>query len=160
VREKFACRACEKITQPPAPPSLLAMILGAKFGNHQPLLRQSEVYAREGIDLDVSTLAGWVGACTATLSPLSPLVALIRDHVLAAERIHGDATKVPVLATGKTIMGRLWTYVRDHRPFGGLAPPAAIFHYSRDRRDEHPNRHLAGYVGVLQADRRHCRSQP
>lgn len=159
VREKFACRACERITQPPAPfhpiargragPNLLAMILDAKFGNHQPLNRQSEVYAREGVDLDVSTLADWVGACTATLSPL---VALIRDHVLAAGRIHGDDTRVPVLATGKTITGRLWTYVRDDRPFGGTAPPAAIFYYSRDRRGEHPNRHLAGYDGILQAD--------
>lgn len=159
VREKFVCRACETITQPPAPfhpiargragPNLLAMILDAKFANHQPLNRQSEMYAREGIDLDVSTLADWVGACTATLSPL---VALIRDHVLAAERIHGDDTTVPVLAKGKTVTGRLWTYVRDDRPFGGPAPPAAIFYFSRDRRGEHPNRHLAGYSGILQAD--------
>jgi transposase len=159
VREKFACRACETITQPPAPfhpiargragPNLLAMILDAKFGNHQPLNRQSEMYAREGIDLDVSTLADWVGACTATLSPL---VALIRDHVLAAERIHGDDTTVPVLAKGKTVTGRLWTYVRDDRPFGGTAPPAAIFYFSRDRRGEHPSRHLTGYGGILQAD--------
>jgi transposase len=159
VREKFVCRACETITQPPAPfhpiargragPNLLAMILDAKFANHQPLNRQSEMYAREGIDLDVSTLADWVGACTATLSPL---VALIRDHVLAAERIHGDDTTVPVLAKGKTVTGRLWTYVRDDRPFGGPAPPAAIFYFSRDRRGEHPNRHLAGYDGILQAD--------
>jgi transposase len=126
VREKFVCRACETITQPPAPfhpiargragPNLLAMILDAKSSNHQPLNRQSEMYAREGIDLDVSTRADWVSACTATLSPL---VALIRDHVLAAERIHGDDTTVPVLAAGKTITGRLWTYVRDDRPFGG-----------------------------------------
>jgi transposase len=159
VREKFVCHACETITQPPAPfhpiargragPNLLAMILDAKFGNHQPLNRQSEIYAREGIDLDVSTLADWVGACTATLSPL---VALIRDHVLAAGRIHGDDTTVPVLAKGKTITGRLWTYVRDDRPFGGTAPPAAIFYFSRDRRGEHPNRHLTGYSGILQAD--------
>jgi transposase len=159
VREKFLCRACETINQPPAPfhpiargragPNLLAMILDAKFGNHQPLNRQSEVYAREGIDLDVSTLADWVGACTATLSPL---VALIRDHVLAAERIHGDDTTMPVLAKCKTITGRLWTYVRDDRAFGGTSPPAAIFHFSRNRRGEHPNRHLSGYSGILQAD--------
>ena len=159
VREKFACRACERITQPPAPfhpiargragPNLLAMILDSKFGNHQPLNRQSEVYAREGIDLDVSTLADWVGACTAMLNPL---IALIRNHVLAAERIHGDDTTVPVLAKGQTVTGRLWTYVRDDRPFGGSAPPAAMFYYSRDRRGEHPNRHLAGYGGILQAD--------
>lgn len=159
VREKLVCRGCETITQPPVPfhpiargragPNLLAMVLDAKFGNHQPLNRQSETYAREGIDLGVSTLADWVGACTATLSPL---VALIRDHVLSAERIHGDDTTVPVLAKGKTVTGRLWTYVRDDRPFGGPAAPAAMFYFSRDRRGEHPNRHLAGYTGILQAD--------
>jgi len=94
-------------------------------------------------------MADWVGACTATLAPL---VALIRAHVLAAGRIHGDDTTVPVLAKNKTTTGRLWTYVRDDRPFGGPAPPAAVFHYSPDRRGEHPQRHLAGYAGVLQAD--------
>src|SRR4030081_2175575 len=140
VREKFTCRSCEKITQPPAPfhviargragASLLAMILYAKFGEHQPLNRQSDSYSRQGIDLDVSTLADWVGACTATLTPL---VELIRRHVFAAERIHGDDTTVPVLAKGKTITGRLWVYVRDDLPFGGRAPPGAIFHYSPDR---------------------------
>ena len=71
---------------------------------------------------------------------------------LAAERLHGDETTVPVLAQSKTITGRLWTYVRDDKPFGGPAPPAAIFHYSRDRTGEHPCRHLAGYAGILQAD--------
>lgn len=83
---------------------------------------------------------------------LSPLVALIRHHVLAAERTHGDDTTVPVLAKGKTVTGRLWTSVRDDRPFGGPAPPAAMFYFSRDRRGEHPPRHLAGYGGILQAD--------
>jgi transposase len=125
------------------------MILDAKFANHLPLNRQSEAYAREGIDLDVSTLADWVGACAATLAPL---FILIRTHVMAAERLHGDDTTVPVLAKGKTITGRLWIYVRDDRPFGGPAPPAAIFYYSRDRRGDHPQRHLAGYRGILQAD--------
>ena len=159
VREKFTCRACETITQPPAPfhpiargragPELLATILEAKFGQHLPLNRQSETFAREGIELDTSTLADWVGACTATLAPL---VALIRAHVLAAERLHGDDTTVPVLAKGKTTTGRLWTYVRDDRPFAGPAPPAALFHYSPDRRGEHPQRHLAAYAGILQAD--------
>src|SRR3984957_5818233 len=151
VREKFPCRPCETITQPPAPfhpisrgragPNLLAMILDAKFANHLPLNRQSETYAREGVDLDVSTLADCVVACPATLAPL---VALIRAHVMAADRLHGDDTTVPVLAKGKTSTGRLWTYVRDDRPFGGAAAPAAIFHYSRDRAGEHPNRHLTG----------------
>ena len=159
VREKFTCRTCETITQPPAPfhpiargragPELLAMILEAKFGQHLPLNRQSETYAREDIHLDVSTMADWVGACTAALAPL---VALIRAHVLRAARIHGDDTTVPVLAHGETITGRLWTYVRDDRPFGGPAPPAALFHYSRDRGGEHPRQQLADYAGILQAD--------
>jgi transposase len=134
VREKFTCRSCEKMTQPPAPfhpiargragANLLAMILEAKFGQHLPLNRQSETFAREGIELDVSTLADWVGACSGTLAPL---VTLIRTHVMAAARLHGDDTTVPVLAKGKTVTGRLWTYVRDDRPFAGPAPPAAIF---------------------------------
>jgi transposase len=159
VREKFTCRSCEKITQPPAPfhpiargragAGLLAMILHGKFGNHLPLNRQSEGFAREGIDLDVSTLADWVGACAAALSPL---VALIRAHVLGAARIHGDDTTVPVLAKTRTTTGRLWTYVRDDRPFGGQDPPAALFYYSPDRDGAHPNRHLAAYAGILQAD--------
>jgi transposase len=159
VREKFSCRVCETITQPPAPfhpiargragAGLLAMILHGKFGNHLPLNRQSESFAREGIDLDVSTLADWVGACTTTLAPL---VDLIRAHVLGAARIHGDDTTVPVLAKMKTRTGRLWTYVRDDRPFGGPLPPAAIFYYSSDREGVHPNRHLASYTGILQAD--------
>lgn len=159
VREKLACRSCETITQPPAPyhpiargragANLLATVLHAKFAEHQPLNRQSAGFAREGIDLSVSTLADWIGACTATLSPL---VALIRAHVLAGERIHGDDTTVPVLASPKTVTGRLWAYVRDDRPFGGPAPPAVIFAYSRDRGGAHPCRHLAGYAGILQAD--------
>src|ERR1051325_2556165 len=132
-----------------AGPSLLATILSAKFGEHQPLNRQSESYAREGIDLDVSTLADWVGACTASLAPL---VELIRRHVFAAERLHGDDTTVPVLAKGKTITGRVWVYVRDDRPFAGPGPPAVAFFYSRNRNGEHPARHLSGYAGILQAD--------
>jgi transposase len=159
VREKFSCRSCETITQPAAPfhpiargragANLLATIMHGKFGEHQPLNRQSERFAREGIELSVSTLADWVGACTAALAPL---VLLIRAHVLAAERLHGDDTTVPVLAKHKTRIGRLWTYVRDDRPFGGAAAPAAMFFYSRDRGGEHPARHLAGYAGILQAD--------
>jgi transposase len=159
VREKLTCRSCERISQPPAPfhviprgragPGLLAMILHAKFALHQPLNRQSESYAREGIELDVSTLADWVGACTATLEPLHEL---IRRHVLAAERVHGDDTIVPVLAKRRTVKGRLWAYVRDDRPFGGPDPPAAVFFYSRDRGAVHPNAHLADYTGILQAD--------
>jgi transposase len=159
VREKFSCRSCETITQPPAPfhpiargragPDLLATIMFAKFGEHQPLNRQSERFALEGIDLSVSTLADWVGAC---VSALSPLVALIAAHVLAAERLHGDDTTVPVLARGKTITGRVWVYVRDDLPFGGRAPPGAIFYYSPDRGGKHPCSHLKNYAGILQAD--------
>src|SRR5262245_11544845 len=159
VREKFSCRSCETITQPPAPfhaiargfagPSLLAMMLVEKYANHQPLNRQSEQYAREGIELSVSTMADHVGACAATLMPLHEL---IKAHVFAAERIHGDDTTVPVLAKGKCRTGRIWTYVRDDRPFGGEAPPAAVFFYSSDRASIHPEQHLAGYCGILQAD--------
>ena len=159
IREKFTCRSCERIAQPPAPfhpiargragAGLLAMVLFGKYGLHLPLNRQSEGFAREGIELDVSTLADWVGACAAALSPL---VELIRCHVLNAQRIHGDDTTVPVLAKGKTITGRLWTYVRDDRPFGGPDPPAAVYAYSRNRDGEHPRRHLAEYAGILQAD--------
>ena len=159
VREKFSCRNCETITQPPAPfhvtprglfgPSFLAMVLFEKFGAHQPLNRQRDRYAREGVDLSLSTLADQVGACAAALMPL---YLLIEAHVLVAERLHGDDTTVPVLAKTKTDMGRIWTYVRDDRPFGGPAPPAAIFHYSRDRRGEHPVGHLRNWAGILQAD--------
>src|SRR5215217_7540974 len=150
VREKFSCRDCEKISQAPAPfhviprgwagPSLLAMILFEKYGQHQPLNRQAERYAREGVPLSLSTLADQVGACVAVLAPL---LRRVEGHVFAAERLHGDDTTVPVLAKGKTITGRLWTYVRDDRPFAGPDPSAAMFYYSRDRSGEHPTRHLA-----------------
>ena len=143
VRERFSCRQCETISQPPAPfhvtsrgfagPNLLAMVLFEKFGQHQPLNRQSERYAREGIDLSLSTLADQVGACAAALRPL---YALIEGHVMGADRLHGDDTTVPILAKGRTETGRVWAYVRDDRPFGGQAPPAALFYASRDRRRE------------------------
>jgi transposase len=159
VREKFSCRTCEAITQPPAPshpiargrggPGLLAHILFAKYGLHLPLNRQSETYVREGINLDVSTLADWVGACAATLRPL---VLLIRAYVFAAERIHADDTPVKVKAKGQCRTGRLWTYVRDDRPFSGADPPAAVFFYSPDRSGKHPEEHLASYAGLMQAD--------
>jgi transposase len=159
VREKFTCRDCEKISQAPSPfhviprgwagPSLLAMILFEKFGQHQPLNRQVERYAREGVPISLSTAADAVGAgCTV----LDPLLRLIEAHVMAAERLHGDDTTVPVLALGKCDVGRCWTYVRDDRPFGGTGPPAAMFYYSRNRRGEHPQLHLANYAGILQAD--------
>jgi transposase len=159
VREKFSCRDCEAISQPPAPfhvtprgwagPSLLAMMVFEKFGQHQPLNRQAERYAREGVPLSLSTLADQVGACCAVLAPL---LRRLEAHVFAAARLHGDDTPVPVLARGKTETGRLWTYVRDDRPFGGEAAPAALFYYARDRGGEHPRAHLADYAGLLQAD--------
>ncbi|RWF33252.1 MAG: IS66 family transposase [Mesorhizobium sp.] len=159
VREKFTCRECEKISQPPASfhvtprgfagPNLLAMVLFEKFAQHQPLNRQSERYAREGVDLSRSTLADQVGACAVALKPVH---ALIEAHVLAADRLHADDTTVPILAKGKTDTGRIWTYVRDDRPFGGQSPPAALYYASRDRRQEHPERHLRNFTGILQAD--------
>ena len=159
VREKFSCRDCETIDQAPAPfhvvprgwagPNLLAMILFEKYGQHQPLNRQAERYAREGVPLSLSTLADQVGTCCSVLQPLHQR---LQAHVLAAERLHGDDTTVPVLAKGKTVPGRCWTYVRDDRPFGGRAPPAALFFYSRDRSGDHPQQHLAAWSGVLQAD--------
>ncbi len=159
VREKFTCRDCESISQAPAPfhviprgwagPSLLAMIVFEKFGQHQPLNRQAERYAREGVPLSLSTLADQVGACVGVLAPIFER---LQAHVFSAERLHGDDTTVPVLAKGKTDTARLWTYVRDDRPFSGKAPPAAVFYYSRDRAGEHPERHLANYAGILQAD--------
>jgi transposase len=143
VREKFSCRDCEKISQTPAPfhciprawagPSLLAMIMFEKFGQHQPLNRQAERYALEGVPIALSTMADAVGA---VCSALDPLRRLVEAHVMAAERLHGDGTTVPVLAMDTIDTARLWTYVRDDKPFGGVGPPAAIFYYSRDRRGE------------------------
>src|ERR1700741_3077244 len=159
VREKFTCRDCEKISQAPAPfhviprgwagANLLAMILFEKFGQHQPLNRQAERYAREGVPISLSTLADQVGAGCAALDPV---LRRVEAHVMAAERLHGDDTTVPVLAKGKTDTGRCWVYVRDDRPYGGHGPPAAMFYYSRDRKGEHPQRHLARYAGLFQAD--------
>jgi transposase len=159
VREKVSCRCCEAVSQPPAPshpiargragPNLLALVLAAKYGQHLPLTRQSAIYAREGVEIDVSTLADWVGSST---TALVPMVLAIRAHVFAAARLHGDDTTVPVLATGRTRTGYLWGYVRDDRPFGGPDPPAVAFFYSPDRKGEHPERHLASFAGILQAD--------
>ena len=159
VRERLACRTCDTIIQAPAPShpiargragsQLLADVLFGKYGAHLPLNRQSDIYANEGVDLDVSTLADWVGASAATLKPLRDA---IESHVLAADRIHADDTTVPVLARGKCRTGRLWAYVRDDKPFGGGAAPAALLHYSPNRDGEHPETHLARYTGLMQAD--------
>ena len=161
VRPKLSCRACETIAQAPAPslpiyrglagPGLLAHVLVAKYCDHQPLYRQAEIYARDGIDLERSTLADWVGQ-TARL--MRPLVEAVGAHVMAADRVHADDTTVPVLDPGRghTKTGRLWCYVRDDRPFGGPAPPAVLYHYSPDRKGEHPREHLSSFRGILQAD--------
>ncbi len=159
VRERFSRRDCENINQAPAPfhviprgwagPSLLAMIMFEKFGQHQPLNRQAERYAREGAPLSLSTLADQVGA---RASVPRPIFDLLQTHVLAAARLHGDDITVPVLAKGKTDTARCWRYLRDDKPFGGADPPAAVFYYSRDRSGEHPRRHLSTFAGILQAD--------
>jgi len=161
LRPKFSCRRCESITQAPMPslpiergrpgPGLLAHVLVSKYADHLPLYRQSEIYAREGIDLERSTLGDWVGATSALLASL---VEALRKDVMASDVLHGDDTPVPVLApgTGKTKTGRLWTYVRDERPHGGERPPAAAFFYSPDRKGERPRDHLKSFKGVLHAD--------
>jgi transposase len=161
VRPKFACAGCESVVEAPAParpidrglpgPGLLAHVLVSKYGDHLPLYRQSQIYAREGVDLDRSTLAGWVGAASELLTPL---VDRISKHVLAAAKIHADDTPAPVLApgNGKTRTGRLWTYVRDDRPAGFSTARAVWFAYSEDRKGEHPRRHLKNFKGALQAD--------
>jgi hypothetical protein len=125
------------------------MVLFEKFGQHQPLNRQAERYAKEGVDISLSTLADQVGACAVALQPIHDL---IRAHVLSAKRLHADDTTVPLLAKGGTRTARLWTYLRDDRPFAGGAPPAALYYFSTDRRMEHPSRHLTGWTGILQAD--------
>jgi transposase len=159
VREKFTCRDCEKISQAPAPfhvisrghvgASLLACVLHDKYALHQPLHRQSQEFAREGVEMSISTLADHVGSAALALAPLH---ALIEAHVFAAERVHGDDTTIPLLAKGKTITARLWTYVRDDKPFGGADPPAAVYYFSRDREGAHPQKHLDKFHGILQAD--------
>jgi len=134
-----------------ATPATLARLLVSKYCDHLPLYRQSEIYARDGVDLDRSTLCDWVGQATWLLDPI---VAGIRRHVFEAEKIHGDDTAVPVLSPGlgRTKTGRLWVDVRDDRPFCGTAPPAAAYFYSPDQAGEHPAKHLAGFTGFLQAD--------
>lgn len=161
VRPKLSCGGCDRIVQAPAAsraierglagPGLLSHVLTAKYATHLPLYRQAEIYAREGVELERSTLAGWVGGASRTLEPL---LEAVRRHVLGASRIHGDDTPVPVLDSGrgKTKTGRLWTYVRDERPTGGTAPAAAWFAYSPDRKGERPEAHLAGFEGTLHAD--------
>jgi hypothetical protein len=129
----------------------LAHVLVAKYADHLPLYRQSEIYARQDIELERSTLADWVGGASQLLEPL---IEVLRRYVTASGKLHADDTPVPVLApgNGKTKTGRLWTYVRDDRPAGDTAAPAVWFAYSPDRKGEHPERHLREFRGTLQAD--------
>ena len=161
VREKLSCRTCDTVVAAPAPDhaiargragaGLLAHILVSKYDDHLPLYRQAEIFAREGVGLETSTLSGWVGA---TAAALKPLVDALAAEVMASDTLHVDDTPVPVLApgTGKTKTGRLWVYVRDERPFAGARPPAALFRYSADRKGEHPRTHLKAFTGVIHAD--------
>ena len=161
TRPRFACSGCDGFTQAPLPsrpiergrpgPGLLAHVLVSKYADHLPLYRQSQIYAREGIDLDRSTLADWVGKSTALLEPLAEAIG---RHVLTGHAIHADDTPVRMLApgTGKTRTARLWTYVRDERPWAGPAPPAALYRFSEDRKGVRPAQHLAGFKGWMHAD--------
>ena len=161
VRPKLSCTACDVIVQAPAPsrpiergiagPALLAHVLTSKYCDHLPLHRQNAIYARQGVDLEDSTLADWVGASSRLVQPL---VEALRRYVLGGDKLHADDTRVPVLApgNGKTKTGRLWTYVRDDRPSGDTAAPAVWFSYSPDRKGEHPQQHLRDFTGTLQAD--------
>jgi transposase len=161
VRTKLSCTKCDCIVQAEAPsrpierglagPALLAHVLVSKYCDHQPLYRQSEIYSRQGVELERSTMADWVGGCSRLLSPL---VDALSRYVVATSKLHADDTPVPVLAPGqgKTKTGRLWTYVRDDRPAGDTAAPAVWFTYSPDRKGEHPAQHLKNFRGTLQAD--------
>jgi transposase len=161
IREKLSCRACDTVVAAPAPDhaiargrpgaGLLAHIVVSKYDDHLPLYRQAEIFAREGVELETSTLSGWVGA---TAAALQPLIDALAAEIMASDTLHVDDTPVPVLApgAGKTKTGRLWAYVRDERPFGGERPPAALFFYSTDRKGEHPRTHLKTFQGVIHAD--------
>ena len=161
VRPKLACTRCDAISQALAPalpvprgragPGLLAHVVVSKFADHLPLYRQSQIYAREGVDLSRSTLADWLGQVSWLLQPL---VDRIATHVMASPKLHADDTPVPVLApgTGKTATGRLWVYLRDNRRWRPSDKPAALFRYSPDRKGERPREHLKAFTGFLQAD--------
>lgn len=161
VRPKLACERCERIVQEPAPsrpiarglagPGLLAHILVSKYCDHLPLYRQSQIYARQGVELERSTMAEWVGQC---FQLVDPLIEALARYVLAAQKLHADDIPIPVLdpGRGRTKTGRLWTYVRDDHPAASTEAPAVLFRYSPDRRGEHPQGHLKEFAGILQAD--------
>jgi transposase len=160
-RPRYGCRACGTIHQAPAPerpiakglasPGLLAHVLVAKYCDHLPLYRQSQIFARQGAELDRSTLANWVGGAVWWLEPLQ---ARLAAHVFASQKLFADDTPIPVLdpGRGRTKTGRLWVYARDDRPWSGSDPPAAVYLYSPDRRAERPASHLARFRGVIQVD--------
>jgi transposase len=161
LRPKMSCTKCDVIVQAEAPsrpiargmagPGLLAHVLVSKYADHLPLYRQSEIYAREGVELERSTLAGWIGSTSKLLEPLKEA---LRQHVISGSKLHADDTPISVLEPGKgrTKTGRLWTYVRDDRPAGQPTPPAVWFAYTPDRSGKHPNLHLAKFTGTIQAD--------
>ena len=161
IRPKWSCPDCQQIIQAPAPerpipnglagPDLLAQVLVSKYCDHQPLHRQSRIYARDGVELARSTLADWVGQTSALLKPL---VDAIRRHVVGGDTLHADDTPIPVLdpGRGRTKTGRLWTYVRDEQPWQGQAPPAVWFAYTPNRQGQHPQHHLRNFSGVVHAD--------
>lgn len=161
VRPRCACINCERIVQAYAPgnaidkgkagPGMLAHVIIQKYCDHLPLYRQSQIYAREGLDLSRSTMAGWAGQIAQLLKPL---VDELRHNIFSSTHIHGDDTPVKVLSPGakKTKIGRIWTYVRDGRGYGDKTPPAVCYFYSPDRKGERILEHLAGFKGTLHAD--------
>ena len=160
-RPRYGCRACGTIHQVPAPerpiakglasPGLLAHVLVAKYCDHLPLYRQSQIFARQGVELDRSTLANWVGGAVWWLEPLQ---AKLAEHVFASQTLFADDTPIPVLdpGRGRTKTGRLWVYARDDRPWCGPDPPAAVYLYSPDRRSERPAGHLERFKGIVHVD--------
>lgn len=170
VRPRFACSGCEAFTQAALPsrpiergrpgPGLLAHVLVNKYADHLPLYRQSGIFERDGIDIDRSTLADWVGKSTALLEPLADAIG---RHVLNGQATFADDTPVKMLApgTGKTATARLWAYGRDERPWGSDAPPASWYQFSPDRKGQHPKDHLAKYQGWMHApSRQHLSDAP
>lgn len=161
LRPKYACRTCKNVVQAAAPerlianglatPGLIAQVLVAKYCDHTPLYRQSKIFARHGVDLPRSTLAGWVGGASWWLEALHRRLS---EHVFGSDILFADDTPVPVLdpGRGRTKTGRLWAYAREQRGWSGADPPAAVFIYAPDRRAERPEAHLARFEGVLHVD--------
>ena len=161
-RPKYACRSCEEVVvQAPAPARLIASglpteatvahVLVSKYADHLPLYRQAQIYGRQGINLDRSTLADWVGRAAWHLRPVHER---LLAHIRASQKIFADETTAPVLdpGRGRTKTGQLWAYARDDRPWGGADPPVVAYVYAPDRKAERPKAHLDGFRGVLQVD--------